>query len=79
MTRTATPPKPTKAATIEEMLRARRGASIAELGNATGWQDHSVRAALSGLRKAGYAVERRAPAKPGAAARYRITATPGSA
>ncbi len=71
--------KPTKSAMLREMLQARSGASMARLREATGWQPHSVRAALSGLRKAGYAIERQDPKKPGGEARYRITGAPGEA
>jgi hypothetical protein len=35
-----------------------RGAAIADLTAATGWQEHSFRAARTGLRKAGHAVAR---------------------
>ena len=35
------------------MLNRSRGATIVELVTATGWQPHSVRAHLSGLRKKG--------------------------
>ena len=41
----------TKADTILGLLQRPTGASIAELTKATGWQPHSVRAALTGLRK----------------------------
>ncbi len=34
------------------------GASIAAMGTKTGWQPHSVRAALTGLRKRGFAITR---------------------
>lgn len=36
---------------VLQMLRAKRGASIAQLANATGWQHHSVRGAISGIIK----------------------------
>lgn len=36
-----------------KLLTRNRGASIAELATLTGWQPHSVRAHLSGLRKKG--------------------------
>ncbi|HSF96438.1 MAG TPA: DUF3489 domain-containing protein, partial [Thermohalobaculum sp.] len=45
----------------------------------TGWQPHSVRAALSRLRKAGHKIERREPARPGGETRLRITGQPGGA
>ena len=47
-----------KKATIEALVRRARGATIADLTAATGWQAHSVRAALTGLRKAGHAIAR---------------------
>jgi hypothetical protein len=40
-------------ATAKKLLARSRGATIAELQAATGWQPHSARAFLSGLRKAG--------------------------
>ncbi len=52
------PAKPTKTATILKLLRRPKGPSIAELQKATGWKPHSVRAALTGLRKKGDKVER---------------------
>ena len=47
-----------KKATIEALVRRSEGAAIAELMAATGWQEHSIRAALTGLRKAGYVIAR---------------------
>jgi hypothetical protein len=40
--------RPTKADRIINLLCARKGASIAEMQKATGWQAHSVRGFLSG-------------------------------
>ncbi len=48
----------TKQALILSLLKRRDGASIGELTRATGWQVHSVRAALTGLRKKGHEVVR---------------------
>ena len=42
-----------KASTVEKLLGRPRGATMVELIVATGWQNHSVRAFLSGLRKKG--------------------------
>ncbi len=53
-----TPCTATKLALASKLLRRARGASIAELGTATGWQAHSVRALLSGLRKKGVRLAR---------------------
>ena len=40
--------QPTKADKIIKLLQARKGASVAEMQKATGWQAHSVRGFLSG-------------------------------
>jgi len=50
---------------------------MAALRSITGWQAHSVRAALTGLRKRGYTITR-TRAEDGATI-YAITAVPGSA
>lgn len=52
------PPAPTarpvaNSATAKKLLARSRGATIAELQAATGWQPHSARAFLSSLRKSG--------------------------
>jgi len=49
-------PRKTKIATIAAMLMRPSGASLEAICKATGWQAHSVRAALTGLRKKGYAI-----------------------
>ena len=54
----ATPRPTSKQATIAAMLQQRNGTTITELMAATGWQSHSIRAALTGLRKAGHQIER---------------------
>lgn len=71
-----TPRRETKTALVQRLLCRKTGADLAALQAATGWQQHSVRAALSTLRKAGYTIDRRPPIKVGGAAIYRITATP---
>lgn len=70
----ATPKKPartTKSAQLVKMLATKRGVDVATVGAKFGWQPHTTRAALSGLRKAGHTVVRDAPAH-GKPARYRI-------
>ena len=62
-----------KRACLAAMLAAPEGASIAEIGAALAWQPHTVRAALSTLRKSGTMIERIAPASAGDATRYRVT------
>ncbi len=46
-------PKPSKKARLEAMLSRPRGATQSQLEKALGWQPHSVRAAISQLRKGG--------------------------
>jgi hypothetical protein len=60
-----------KQETLLMLLRRANGASIAELAKATGWQDHSVRGALSGLikKKLGHKVQ---SARKDGVRRYRI-------
>jgi hypothetical protein len=40
------------------MLQTGTGASLDEMTEATGWQAHTVRAAMTGFRKRGFTVER---------------------
>ena len=71
----ASPNPPTKRARLIKLLSARAGCDITSLSEKMGWQSHSTRAAMSGLRKAGYviATEKAAKGKP---ARDTITAPP---
>ncbi len=61
--------RPTKQVVILNLLRRAKGASIGDLTSAIGWQAHSVRAALTGLRKRGHDIERSVE---GGASHYRI-------
>lgn len=63
--------RPTKVDEILALLQRREGAAIAEMTTATGWQPHSVRAAMTGLRKRGVTVTRE---KQGGITRYRAAA-----
>ena len=47
-----------KTARLKAMLSRPDGVSIEEISEAFGWQPHSSRAALSGLRKQGHTIER---------------------
>jgi hypothetical protein len=49
----ATSGRPSKKAAIVALLARPNGAAISDLTEATAWQAHSVRAALTGLRKEG--------------------------
>ena len=48
----------TKKARILSLLERKSGATIAQIAKATGWQAHTVRAALTRLRQAGTPIER---------------------
>jgi hypothetical protein len=52
-------PRQTKAALLRALLGAPGGASLTRIMTETGWQAHTVRAALTGLRKAGLHLIRR--------------------
>ncbi len=64
----------TKKAIVAALLGRTEGASMDELTTATGWQPHSVRARLTGLRKTGQEVARHKDAA--GTTRYRLTGTP---
>lgn len=49
-------PKKTKAVQLLELVQRERGATPAEMMQHSGWQAHTVRAALTGLRKKGHAI-----------------------
>nr|MBA4770376.1 DUF3489 domain-containing protein [Sphingobium sp.] len=54
-----TPPRPgSKIETVLALLGREEGASPAELIDATGWLPHTMRAALTGLRRKGHGIER---------------------
>lgn len=57
-TSTAAPARTSKIGHVTELLRRPGGGSLTELTSATNWLPHTVRAALTGLRKKGHAIER---------------------
>ena len=63
-----------KLALVIELLRCADGATIPNLTKATGWLPHTTRAALTGLRKRGYAVIRERVGAEGSI--YRISDAP---
>ena len=54
----AKPAPVTKVAALIALLERNTGATLAELIAATSWLPHTTRAALTGLRKKGYVIER---------------------
>lgn len=66
----SSPHRSTKIAEVIELLRRKDGATLEELTSATGWQTHSTRAVLTGLRKKGHTI---AKSKRNNATCYRIT------
>ena len=68
-------PASTKMQGVVELLRREGGATIDEVVNATGWQPHSARAALTGLRKKGFALAR---TRADGVTRYAVTAAPAA-
>jgi Protein of unknown function (DUF3489) len=66
------PREGTKIANVLELLQRDEGATLDEVIAATGWLPHTSRAALTGLRKRGYGIERRAREEGGRA--YAIAA-----
>lgn len=68
----------TKRERLIKLLGRKGGAEVAAISETLGWLPHTTRAALTGLRKAGFAIEAEKPAG-GGASRYRITARPADA
>ena len=54
----AAKPQPTRRDQLRRMLARKSGATIPQMQKVFGWQPHTARAALSGLRKAGTLIER---------------------
>ena len=70
MTATSDNRTPSKKQALQRLLERRNGTTLADMIKATGWQPHSVRAAMSRIRKTGTVIDRTAT-KSGTS-RYRI-------
>jgi len=66
----ADPRGESKSAAIGALLRPPNGARLDDLVQSTGWQKHTARAALTGLKKKGHTIE---PIKVDGLSYYRIT------
>jgi hypothetical protein len=75
--RAGSPRAGTKQALVIEMLCAKGGVTLDALVAATGWLPHTTRAALTGLRKRGFAIER--TREEGSDSIYRIVSAPAAA
>jgi predicted ArsR family transcriptional regulator len=75
---TRSPKHKTKKEQLIQLLTRKAGADVATISDKLSWQTHTTRAALSGLRKAGYEVVGDKPGE-GKATRYLISATPAEA
>ena len=64
----------TKKDQLIRMLKAKAGADIAQLSKKLGWQPHTTRAAITGLRKSGHEIVLKKADK-GGASTYRIVGT----
>ncbi len=64
-------PKSTRPILLRKLLTRKSGATIAQIQSIFGWQPHTARAAISGLRKTGEVVDRSDAAKGSV---YRINA-----
>jgi hypothetical protein len=78
--RPATESKPSKAPVaqtkigkVTALLMRKEGATLDEMVKATAWLPHTTRAALTGLKKRGYTIERN---QRDGASLYRITTSP---
>ena len=70
---TAPARKHSKIAQVADLLRRSEGGTLEELIQATGWLPHTTRAALTGLKRKGYLIER---CKRGEMTCYKITGSP---
>lgn len=52
----APPQRTTKTSIVLDLLRREQGALLADIVAATGWQAHTARAALTGLKKKGHVI-----------------------
>jgi hypothetical protein len=62
----------TKSATLLSLLKSKRGATLAEMMDATGWQAHSVRGFLAGSLRKRHGLTAKSECRDGEDRRYRI-------
>jgi len=69
---------PSKQDQLIKLLSRKQGADTATISSKLGWQPHTTRAALSGLRKVGFDITKES-AGAGKPTRYRIVKAPNAA
>jgi hypothetical protein len=73
LSQAASPAKtPTKAENIIALLKGKRGATLADMTKATGWQEHSVRGFLAGALKKRHGLEVQSEKHGDGPRRYRL-------
>jgi hypothetical protein len=73
------PRQGSKLAGVMALLGRKQGVAIEELTSVTGWLPHTTRAALTGLRKRGYAIERSRSEQGGSVYRIAVAGAPALA
>ena len=66
------PRRGTKSAALLGLLKSKRGATLAEMMDATGWQAHSVRGFLAGSLRKRHGLTAKSECREGEDRRYRI-------
>ena len=74
MAKSTTSKTPTKKDQLIRMLKTKAGADVATISEKLGWQQHTTRAAFTGLRKAGHEIVS-AKSDGGGASKYRIVSS----
>jgi Mn-dependent DtxR family transcriptional regulator len=57
------------------LLQAEAGATVPDIAAALGWQPHTTRAALTGLKKAGHTIDKLPPLQGSRSSRYKLVET----
>lgn len=64
--------KPRKKDQLIALLQAEAGATVPDIAAALGWQPHTTRAALTGLKKAGHTIDKLPPLQGSRSSRYKL-------
>ena len=64
--------KPRKKDQLIALLQAEAGATVPDIATALGWQPHTTRAALTGLKKAGHTIDKLPPLQDSRSSRYKL-------